>query len=142
MSQDNSIPVSELESVSSCDSLVLDDSSELEMIPSLHEMYINTHIGQCLQTVLADLLDEGKIDIQQCQAIKSEFNAVYSDAYANTTNRLKLTVSGKLNDYNGVPNGSVFHIEDCTITGPSSSIRLPRGSATFTHAKDRFKSEI
>ena len=142
MSEENSIPVSELESVSSCDSLINDDSCDLDMIPALHEMYINTHVGQSLQSVLADMLDEGKIDIQQCQAIKSKFNSVYAEAYANTSNRLKLTVSGKLSDFNGLPNGSVFHIEDCTITGPSSSIRLPRGTTTFTHAKDRFKSEI
>ncbi len=141
MSEENSIPASELDSVSSCDSLVLPDSSELEMIPSMHELYINTHVGQCLQTVLADLLEEGKIDIRQCQAIKSKFNTVYAEAYANASSRLKLTVSGKLQDFNGLPNGSVYHIEDCTITGPSSSVRLPRGTATFTHAKDRFKAE-
>ena len=132
--------IEDLGSVSSCDSLINQDTTELEDIPALHELYMNTQVGLCLKSVLADMLDEGRIDIQQCQAIQSKFNKVYSDAYANSSNRLKLTVSGKLSDFNGLPHGSVFHIKDCTITGPSSSIRLPRGTATFAHAKDRFNS--
>lgn len=136
-----SIPVDELDSVSSCDSLVIDDPTELHNIPSMFDIYMNTHVGLSLKKVLADFLDEGRIDIKQCQAITSKFNRIYADAYAQTSNRLKLTVSGKLSDFNSTPSGSVFHIEECIITGPSSSVRLPRGTATFSNANDIFHSD-
>jgi len=141
MDNENSVPVQDLESVSSCESLILEDSTELHNIPSMHDLYMNTHVGQSLKTVLADFLDEGRIDIRQCQAIKSKFNRIYADAYAQSSNRLKLTVSGKLSDFNSTSSGSIFHIEECAITGPSCSVRLPRGTATFTHAKDIYNSD-
>jgi hypothetical protein len=124
---------SESESVGSCESMIHSEHDILEEM-ELSDLYTNTQIGRCLQTVLSEMLDEGEIDIRQCHAIRKRFNRIHSEAYAQCSNRLHLTVSGHLSEFNCLSSGSTFQIDECKLTAPSSSVQVPRGTIKLAHA--------
>ena len=136
-SEEPSILVDDLESVGSCDSLVRADGDLMEEL-DIGDMYTNSHVGRCLQTVLSEMLEEGDINIQQCHAIRRRFNVIHEEAYSQCSNKLHLTISGHLEEFNSLPSSATFHIDGCKITGPSSSVQVPRGTIHLAHASSKF----
>ena len=136
--EDDSILAADLQSVSSCTSLVRDDDDEVPDITSCEDIYLNTHAGQSLQKVLGEMLETNDITIQQFIALKRSFNNIYHDGFSQCQSKLHVSLSGTLQEFTSLPSGSVFHIEECTLNGPSSSIKIPRGNISLAHAGNQF----
>ena len=131
----------DLNSVGSCSSELRDeDDNKLENLV-FDKVYLSTHAGLCLQTVLQDLMETRDINVMQKSELEAQFNRIYHDAYAQCQSRLHLNVHAKLNEYSSIETGSVFQIQDCVINGPSSSVRVPQGEAKLVHANNVFRSE-
>lgn len=131
------IPAAEIESTGSCDELVRTDEEELVGVPSVEDIYMNSHVGRCMEKVLTDMLEEKEISIQQFISLKRIFNSVHREAFTQCQGRLHVTVTGTLEEYASVPAGSVFQIKDCSVSGPTSMIKIPKGSVSLVHSWDQ-----
>lgn len=119
----------EIESVGSCESNLRDEAdTRLESL-CFEKIYMNTHAGSCLQTVLRGLMAHKQINVVQKSELEMEFNRIYHAAFSHCQTKLHVNVHAKLNEYASVETGSVFQIQDCVVTGPSSSVQVPKGEA-------------
>lgn len=108
---DEGILASEVESVGSCDSLIRDNDADVNTEFEIGNMYSETHIGQCLNTVLNELMDDGDININQQMALRRAFNYVHYDAYTQCSNKLHMSVSGKIDEFSILLSASSFTIK-------------------------------
>lgn len=131
----DNIRACDIESVGSCESELRDkDDSTLQDL-QFDKIYLSTHAGTCLQSVLQELLLEGDINVVQKTELEREFNRIYFESYSQCQSKLHSSVLAKLNEYSTIETGSVFNIEDCLINGPSSSLKVPLGDVKLVHSR-------
>ena len=129
------ILASDIQSVGSCESELRDrDDDSLESL-NFHKIYLNTHAGSCLQTVLQELMLDGDINVVQKSELEREFNRIYFDAYSQCQSKLHVSLQSQLLEYSSIQSGSIFNLADCLINGPSSSLKVPKGVAKLVHSR-------
>jgi len=131
----DNILAADIESVGSCESDLKDRDDETLQSLLFDKIYLKTHVGSCLQTVLQELMLEGDINVVQKSELEREFNKIYFDAYSQCQSKLHLSIQAKLNQFSSVETGSVFNVQDCVVNGPSSSLKLPRCDAKLVHSR-------
>jgi hypothetical protein len=125
---------SEIRSVGSCDEDVRPaDETGLDAL-SIDKVYLKTHAGTCLQTVLHTLMASKKINVIQKSELEKEFNRIYRESFAQCRHKLHLNLSARLKEYAVVEAGSIFRIDQCVVSGPSSTLRVPEGQANLVFA--------
>ncbi len=133
---EENVAANDIDSVGSCDSLVRDEDEEFHPFASMEDVYMNSQVGRCLQKVLSDLLEEKKITIQQFISLKRVFNSIHKEAFSECQGKLHLSVSATLDEFSSLPSGSVFHIKDCTVVGPSALVKVPKGTVSLVNSWD------
>lgn len=133
MEEDN-VLAADLESVGSCTSLIKNEEDDTRPTPTVDDLYMNTHVGRCLEKVLSDMLEENEINIQQFISLKRVFNMVHRDAFSQCQSKLHVSISGKLDEFSSNPAGSIFHIHDCAVSGPATQVSIPKGTISLVHS--------
>ena len=111
MKNEDDILGADIESVGSCSSLVNEEADEMAIEPDVSNIYSETHIGQCLNNVLNEMLEEGDIDIHQQLALRKTFNHVHYESFSQCPNTLHLDISGTLREYSMRENSSTFKVK-------------------------------
>jgi hypothetical protein len=124
----------EIESVGSCDSDVRGEDELQAQSLAFDKMYLKTHVGSCLQTVLQQMMAKGDINVVQKSELEQELNRIYYSAFSHCQRKLRLNIHADLNEYASVDTGSYFNIQNCVINGPASSVKVPQGEARFMYA--------
>lgn len=130
---DEDLLATDIASVGSCSGDIRDDDESLESLV-YEKIYLRTHVGNCLQTVLNEMLLENEIGVRQKCDLELELNRIYHSAFSHCQRKLHLNIRGKLNEYATVESGSYFRVEDCAVNGPSSTVRVPEGQAHLVYA--------
>ena len=78
---------------------------------SLGDLYSETQVGQCLNTVLNEMMMEGDININQQMALRRAYNYVHHQSFEQCQNKLHLNVSGKLTEFSSLSNSSSFTVK-------------------------------
>lgn len=101
----------DIDSVGSCESLVREEIDERATSISLGDLYSETQVGQCLNTVLNEMMMEGDININQQMALRRAYNYVHHQSFEQCQNKLHLNVSGKLTEFSSLSNSSSFTVK-------------------------------
>jgi hypothetical protein len=134
MDQNFDVKAEDIESVGSCDSDVRDESEAQFDSLTFDKIYLRSHAGICLQTVLQDMMTKGQINVVQKSDLEREFNRIYHSAFSQCHSKLHLNIHAKLNEFALVESGSFLKVEQCVINGPSSSVRVPKGDTRLVYA--------
>jgi hypothetical protein len=127
------ILAADIQSVGSCDSDVRDEhETQLESL-IFDKVYLRTHAGICLQSVLQEMMASKEIHVVQKSELEKEFNRIYHSAFSHCQRKLHLNVHANLNEFSSVETGSHFKVQDCVINGPSSSLRVPQGETRLVY---------
>ena len=123
----------DIQSVGSCDDDLRDEhESQLESLV-FDKIYLKTHAGICLQTVLSEMMAKREINVVQKSDLEREFNRVHHSAFSHCQRKLHLNIRANLNEYASVETGSYLKVQDCVINGPSSSLRVPQGETRLVY---------
>ncbi len=128
------LAAADIESVGSCESDIRGEDELAEQSLAFGKMYLKTHVGSCLQTVLQQMMAKGEINVVQKSELEEELNRIYYSAFSHCQRKLRLNIHADLNEYASVDTGSFFKLQNCVINGPASSVKVPQGEARLLYA--------
>lgn len=124
----------EIESVSSCSSEIKNEA-DVQFLESLDfkSLYLRTHAGLCLQTVLQEFVDSHQINVVQKADLEKEFNRLYYEAFSQCSNKMHVDIKAQLSEFSTVEDVSHLNVKDCSVTAPNLLVRVPQGAANIFH---------